>query len=895
MYAINTLGAVVGTVVAGFFLLPAIGLRLSVFSASLLNFAAAALAYRIAQAREDTGAQNDSARKSTGAIVPQTSRARLRWLLAAFGLMGFLGIAYEIAWTRMLATFIGSSTYSFTLMLATFLLGIVIGSAIFERYFSRLRQITLNTFAWTQSAIALAAVCFLLFFRELPGLIPAILRTTNNSFAGMLFAQFVTCALAMLPVAILFGVAFPLVLSLVAAKDGAQRVGAPVGRAYAANTAGAIAGALLSGFVLLPAIGSFRLIVCAAIANALLGLAAWLSEERRSWAGIAINAATVSVLVYVAWSNAFYSRTIAGFGALLYGNFHEQRLTVQEIADTEDVVFFEDGVNASISVTRSEDYVALKTNGKVDASNLDSSTQLLLGDLGAVFHPHPRRVLIIGLGGGMTASAVARFPDVERIDCVEIEPAVLRAQPFLTRMSRGVLSDSRFHLIFDDARSFLQTSREPYDLIISEPSNPWIAGVSSLYTTEFYNVLRQRLAPGGAFVQWIQAYGLTPEDFRMIVASASPHFAELSLWRSGGRDYLLFARTDKAKFTFERARKLWGEPELYQDFHTLRLTAPEAWPVYFRLNDGELRTMASGAQFDTDDRTRLEYNAPKRLLAESLTDRLARYISSFQTGPAPNNVESTDLPSARLEAAESALNLGDPRAADWIAQVGDVAPPGRIPYLKGRLALEQNRLPEALELLQEAARQNTNRLYVMYWLATTQAQAGMLDAASDSLGRILKLSPHDENALRASVRLAQQRGDWERAISLQIRLRDAELGADAGAYCSLGDLYLRKGDRADAEQPLRDGLQRDAYAYLCHRDLGELLRANGRLAEAEAELNFVVTHFPEADQKTYASLALLYQALGKRAEEEKALTKGRRIFPQDSLLLTLSESVNRAR
>jgi len=182
----------------------------------------------------------------------------------------------------------------------------------------------------------------------------------------------------------------------------------------------------------------------------------------------------------------------------------------------------------------------------------------------------------------------------------------------------------------------------------------------------------------------------------------------------------------------------------------------------------------------------------------------------------------------------------------------------------------------------------------MYRLARAQAQAGMPDAASDTLERILKLSPHDKNALRTSVRLAQQRGEWDRAISFQIRLRDAELGVDAGSYCAVGDFYLRNGDRVSAEQPLRDGLERDGHAYLCHRDLGELLRANGRLAEAEAELDYVITHFPEADPKTYASQALLYQAQGKGSQEEKVLAKGRRIFPDDGSLRKMSEGVNRA-
>ncbi|HLZ12474.1 MAG TPA: fused MFS/spermidine synthase [Candidatus Acidoferrum sp.] len=889
MYAINTLGAVFGTIGAGFFLLPFIGLRLSVFSAALLNFAAAGLAFHIASPVGISKPADITPEKIAASIGGGISGARVRWLLVAFALVGFLGVAYEVAWTRMLATFIGSSTYSFTLMLATFLLGIVLGSAIFARYFSQSRFISLGAFAWTQSGIAVLALCFLFFFREWPALISAILRATSNSFAGMLLAQFAISALAMLPVAILFGVAFPLVVSLVAGNGSAESAGSSVGRAYAANTAGAIAGALLAGFVLLPAVGSFRLILLLAAGNALLAGALCIIPANRNWTAALANAAVLAVVVYVGWSNTFYSRTIAGFGALLYGNFHDQRLTVKEIADTEDVVFFEDGVNASISVTRSDDYVALKTNGKVDASNLDSSTQLLLGDLGAVFHPQPKRVLLVGLGGGMTASAVSRFPDVERIDCAEIEPAVLHAQPFLAPLNRGVLSDTRFHLIFDDARNFLQTAREPYDLIVSEPSNPWIAGVSALYTTEFYAALRKKLAPGGVFVQWIQAYGLAPDDFRMIVASASPHFAELSLWRSGGRDYLLLARTEKSDFAFERSRKLWGDAALFQDFESLHLTAPEAWPVYFRLNDAELRTLSAGAQLNTDDRTRLEYDAPKRLLAETLTDELASLVASLQTSVMPKNLNAADRPLTRLAAAESALDLNDPRAAELVAEAGNIAPPGRIAYLKGRLALQKNRPEEAIALLREAAKENANQLNVMYWLAYAEAQFGQAQAASDLLEAILKLAPHDKLALRALVRLAQQSGDWGRAIGFEIRLVDAEAHLNASSLCALGDLYLRKGDRGAAEQPFREGLQRDPYAYLCHRDLGELLRANGRLAEAESELDFVATHFPEADGKTFASLALLYKAEGKLSQARQALAKGRRIFPEDALLRKMLE------
>jgi tetratricopeptide (TPR) repeat protein len=259
----------------------------------------------------------------------------------------------------------------------------------------------------------------------------------------------------------------------------------------------------------------------------------------------------------------------------------------------------------------------------------------------------------------------------------------------------------------------------------------------------------------------------------------------------------------------------------------------------------------------------------------------------------PKNLNGSDWPATRLSAAESALDLNDPRAAEWVAEVGDVAPPGRIAYLKGRVALQRNRPQEAVALLGEAVRGNTNQLKVMYWLADAEAQSGHVQAASDLLEAILKLSPHDELALRALVRLAQQGGDLDRAIAFETRLVDAESHLNASSLCGLGDLYLRKGDRVAGEQPLREGLQRDPYAYLCHRDLGELLRANGRLSEGESDLDFVATHFPEADPKTFASLALLYQAQGKGSQAKQTLAKGRRIFPENALLRKMFEGATR--
>ncbi len=224
------------------------------------------------------------------------------------------------------------------------------------------------------------------------------------------------------------------------------------------------------------------------------------------------------------WARLPFCTTVALFSlsTVLYGTDYQGRLTLSEIAATSDLVFAKDGINDSVAVSRSDNYVALRINGRVDASTGDERTQLLLGHLGAAFDPPPRRVLIIGFGSGMTASAVARYPDIEKIDCVEIEPAVINAAPFLISLNRNVLSDPRVHVIFDDARNFLLTTREKYDLIISEPSNPWIAGVATLFTDEFYAGARRALAPGGKFVQWLQSYSLAPADLKMVVATLAP-------------------------------------------------------------------------------------------------------------------------------------------------------------------------------------------------------------------------------------------------------------------------------------------------------------------------------------------------------------------------------------
>ena len=890
-YAVNTAGAVAGTLAAGFFLIPRIGLRSTLILAVVLNLIAGFLARRIAQLPAIPG------RASLTQLSPHENQRGTaessKFYLLVFAGVGATAIAYELGWTRLLATPLGSSTYAFTTMLATFLLGIAVGSAIFEKWFRKKRNATVGVFAATQLAIGAATLFSLWVHRAIPDFLLFLLRTFGENFTSLFLAQALTSGLALLPATILFGFTFPAVLALLSDSGrtaGETHLSSGVGRAVAANTLGAIFAAIVVGFFLLPRIGSFRLVALAACVNLLLGVLLFLSASRRRWKPLATAAALLVGLGWTAWSPAFFSKASAAFGVVLYHTYHSPALTAREIADTEDVLFFKDGINATIAVTRSANYIALKTNGKVDASNLDSGTQLLLGDLGAVFHPHPRKILIIGLGGGMTASAVSRFPEVERIDCVEIEPGVLEAASHLERLHRSVLSDPRLHLYFDDARNFLQTSRELYDVIISEPSNPWIAGIASLYTEEFFAVVRSHLATGGNFVQWIQAYGLKFDDFAMILSGIDRQFPDLSLWRSSGRDFLVLARTTSEPLSFDRSRALWANKLLREDFEALHLTQPESWPAYFRLGRAAIRRLADRAPRNTDDRTLLEYTAPENLLKDSLTEELEKAIAVFEQGPLPDDLAKQDVQAAALAAAETVLESNPARAARFLKLIPESADSPEARLITARAKIAETQFSEAARDLERLSGSGEdNRFNARYWLVMALRGSGRHGEAESALDGLLADQPNNARALESKVSLASDRNDWLPAIEAQVRL--AALRRDsAAAQCRLGDLYLRSRNLAAAREPLLRGLELDPYAFLCHRELGELYRTTGRTTDAIRELEWVVRYFPEGDSKTYLSLALAYRALDLGLKAKSAIEKGKRIFPDDALLERFSIS-----
>jgi spermidine synthase len=888
LYWINTLGAVAGTFAAGFVFLPALGLHLTVALAVALNLLAGGIALLLARAVPSSAPSNETA-EATALPSPTATAEIPRYLLVSFGIVGGTAIAYEVCWTRLLVTSLGSSTYAFTLMLGTFLAGLVLGSALFEMWFSRRKEVSLATFALTQTLTAVAALLFLVFFQQFPELVPVILRKTQASFRGLLLAQLATSALALLPAALVFGFNFPVVTVLIAGRpESSGHYAAAVGRAYAANTLGAIVGATLAGFWLVPAMGAFRLVALLATLNFLL--AAYLHTRRAPPAIVksVVNIIMVAAVIFVATSGIFYNRALATFGTMLYYDRYGEKLTIPEMAATTDVLYAADGLNATISVARTEDYLAIRTNGKVDASNKDRITQLLVGHLGAVLHPAPRRVLVVGFGSGMTVSALALYPEIESITCVEIEPAVIRAADYLVALNRNVLRDPRVHIVLDDARNFLLTTREQYDIIVSEPSNPWIAGVATLYTDEFYRQARSRLRPGGLFVQWVQAYSLYPADFRMILATFLPHFAQVTLWRGEGPDYILLGQSDAAPLTLDRLREKWSSAALRADFEAMGLRRPEGLAGYHRLDDADLRKLAGKSIRNTDDRNHLEYRAPRGLLVKGLEDQNRTAIWKQRSAPLSSILRAGDSTDVLEAAAETFVNLDDVDADYFINNLAGAPETSARALLRGRWHLNGSRLADAKEAFTTALRLDAKSLDAAEGLAMVARRQGQYDTAELLCRQILARDPQYVPALECMMRVNRARENWELAAQWQASLLKIKPDSEPDEYARLGEVLFQGGKFELAERAFFVALEKEPYSYAAHRNLGEIYLAKKLWDKAEAQLAFVVRFHPDTDAGTYAALAGVYRATGRPQSADEILRKGLRIFPANADLKRLA-------
>lgn len=608
LYAANTFGAVAGTLLAGFVLLEAVGLSATMRLAALLPAFASAGAFALAKG--GSGAFSGAAPAGAGEM-------EARRAIFLYAVSGFLGLAAEVCFARGLVLVFGSSTYAFSAMLAVFLAGIAAGSALG----SRLRRVPIEALV-AATAVLFSAGAFAIVL--LPRLWLQLYAWSGGGLAAGHASRFALAALVQFPGCLGLGAAFTL-----AARS------ADVGRLYAFNTIASVAGSTLAVFALIPWLGPQHALVVTAMAVAAL-LAAW-TRRRSLWAAVVLCGSGLLPPGEAAEARLYGGIYHTPEGYLRDGAILEEAW--EDGADVPRVIF---GREMTVSLHRWYGPVSLLVDGKTEASEQsisDAQHLALLGHVPMAVHPSPRRVLVVGLGLGKTWQAVEQHRP-EAVTVAEIEPAVVEAAASLGVKPRRV--------VHADARTWLLATDETYDVITSDPIHPWVRGSGDLYTSEYFEACRARLAPGGVACQWLPLYQMGVADLRAVIRTFASVFRSAA-WFSGSDLILVGVRSGEVAApralsgaAMDALRAIGAE-----DLAGLRVAGHEA-----------LLAAAGAGPLLTEDGLRLEFSTPRQMGNPEMADCLD-FVERLWGTPA--------TPYGALLRAQAAWARGDGRA--WMREV----------------------------------------------------------------------------------------------------------------------------------------------------------------------------------------------------------------------------------
>lgn len=704
LYGLNTLGAMTGTALAGFFLIEFVGVRASLWVTAALNIAIGTAAIMLGRERNLTDVERTPAERST---PPVTSDHLHKLALALLGFTAFASLLDEIAWTRVLVMIVGGSTYAFTLILLMFLLGIGLGSVIVARS-STSRADTAANAGVAQALTGVGAGALFLFFGLLPAYVIAVVQVPNlGAIARLLLLGGAIGAVVLVP-ALGMGMTFPLLVELTARPQEAR--GADVGTAYAISTIGSIVGAVLAGFVLVATIGTQATLRVGLVVNGVAAVAlAWASargiaehssEHKRLQIRVLGAGALGMVALIIALAAPDWSTRLIDLAPTIYARQRMDAATRQAFLDHRGArqLAFVEGRNATVSVWESDVGRSLRVNGKVDASDRgDMGTQVMLGLAPALARPEASRALVIGYGSGVTAYVLAATPGMSRVRVVEIEPAVLAMDSLFQHVNGRVLAQPGVSALTDDARSALQLQTDQYDVIVSEPSNPWIAGIATLYTPEFFGIARRRLADDGVFCQWVQLYQLPLPIVAGIVRNVRAVFPHVEVWFGEFPDLLVLGSSRPLRYDSTWVRRLLGPAGALNGLarEWLNIDTPDDYVGHRLLGERGVGRLVTRASFDhTDDHPRLEFVAARSFL-DPHTTVTAVFDSLAQLGDSGGDA----APRLRL-ARTLAVRRTDAAVLPYVEELRRAEPdPGEFTVRDARIRLGVRDTVTAEELL----------------------------------------------------------------------------------------------------------------------------------------------------------------------------------------------------
>jgi spermidine synthase len=905
LYAANTAGAALGAIAAGFFLIPSTGLRATTWIGVALNLVAAGGAFWLAANSITINAELAEHAEPTTSYPKRKTSLRAQRVLrlpssspriaapklasAVAGISGFTALVYEVAWTRLLALVIGPTTYAFATMAAAFISGIAIGSTIGTRIARR----TLRPGVWLALMLAggnvAAAGAASYAANRMPLAVAAQVADPAVVFGSIVTRQAIGVGLLLLPMTFALGAAFPLALAV--AGGTASSAGHDASRLYTANTIGAIGGALCAGFLLIPQLGLQMTVAAAAWVGAIAGAACLTMVpadygKRRlhtgaravALAGIAIGA----IAAFPAWD-----RELLAGGGYKYAPYIASG-DVETMLRAGRLEYYREGAAGTVSVRRLNGTLSLAIDGKVDASNAgDMLTQRLLGLLPVVLHGRADDICIIGLGSGVTVGSALLAGTVRHADVVEISPEVVEASHWFDAENGRALAQPSVRLIIGDGRSHLLSSPRQYDVVISEPSNPWMAGVATLFTREFFEAARRRLKADGLLCQWAHTYDISADDLQSIVRTFASVFPQGTMWLVGEGDLLLIGPNGSDILPrIDRLIGGWPPGRASAALSALGIQDRAAAFDFLSLLSGgprEIAQYAGSALIQTDDRTALEYSAPRGIYGRSSGENAAAIRALAGTLPQEiravldraDDASWTSRGAMLLKAEAFALAYDAFRRAVSLNRENADALAGL-----SNAAAGAHREKEERDWLTALAAREPRNAGVRIELSRVLAAAGGFEAAMTTANEALRLAPDEPRAAEQLASVLADAGDGNRLAPLADALVKRFPERPSARYYFASALFLQ-GKTGDAIREARRVVDAAPGHAQAQNLLGAACATLGRRDCALAAFEASIRANPR-DPSTYVNLGMFYLQSGDPQSASDAFAEALAVDPMSA-------------
>lgn len=828
LYGLNTAGAMIGCLASGYYLLRTLGMQKTTWVAVGINLAVAAIAWVLARGEDLAGSGEVPVRGDAGSgeKEPVHSARTIRWVLVGIGLSGFCALAYEVFWTRMLNLFLNNNIYSLTAILATFLAGITLGSLIYSQFLSRVRG-EVMLFVWIEIGIGVLSYATPFVFS---------LLHSNLFFRQSEALTIVKTAVIMIAPTVLMGIAVPLAVQI--CRRGPRQEGTTVGTVYAVNTVGAILGAFAAGFVLIPAVGLHLGLIAVVSLNLLAGTLPLISEARPARRPV-LAVAFVAVVAVV-----FLSAPTTLFRGLY-----------QKYQPTADIVHYQEGKIANVVVYDfvKSGYKDLYLNAIEEASSRIWHVQLfkMLGSLPVMVHPDPGNALMIAFGAGMSAGACV--DEVDELDCVDLNPDIAGVAEVFRHENRDVINNPGFNRIVNDGRNALLLNPKKYSLIISDATNPKTFDSWTLYTQEFYELVKERLEAEGVFCQWV-VMPLPFDAMRILLNTFRSVFPHTSFWCIyGSSQCMMLGTPERLAIDYPEFSARLGPVLERVGLTEYGVQDTDKFLSYLLLGEDELEQALDGfARINTDDLPVAQFRIHGEV--EGVRDFLD--LLEHQTPILPylthldgeeERVRAT-LGTYRSLARRLTLgfllnNAGEYREAQEEAAAAGMSADENV---KSALRYDSERKRYFSTRLAQGGddANDHNNLGYIYW------QEGDYERAIGELERAVELNPDFSNARANLARVYADSGLLDKATEEWLRVRDINpaRGMQSTVRRQLKIVHILRKLRFQPDSPA---------LYLA---LAEVHKASGEMVK-EARATQMAADVSEGNVQIYRRLAGLYEDL----------------------------------